>query len=211
MIIDPKVIIDIWSDYVCPFCYLETPIADQLHKHFEEDLRIEWHAFELRPDPVPTLDPDGAYLHRVWKQGVYPLAETRGMTLKLPPVQPRSRKAFEATEFARAQALAAPMHRAIFHAFFEEGRDIGNLEVLVDIGSQLGLDAEQLQSALAGNRYTARVIADAALAKRLDIAAVPTMLMRRADEPLESAVRLIGAVAYEQLRDAVIEILQRAN
>lgn len=211
MIIDPKVIIDIWSDYVCPFCYLETPIADQLHKHFEEDLRIAWHAFELRPDSVPALDPDGEYLHRVWNLCVYPLAETRGMALKLPPVQPRSRKAFEATECARGQAPAAPMQRAIFHAFFEEGRDIGTIEVLVDIGSKLGLDAERLQSALASNLYTARVVEDEALAQRLDIAVVPTLLMRRADEPLESAVRMVGAGAYEQLRDAVIEILQRAN
>ena len=211
MIINPKVIIDIWSDYVCPFCYLEMPIADQLQTHFEEDLLIEWHAFELRPDLVPTLDPDGEYLHRIWGQSVHPMAENRGMTLKLPPVQPRSRKAFEATEFACDQDMGNLMHRAIFYSFFEEGRNIGSVDVLVDIGSNIGLDADQLQAALASNLYAARVLKDEALAAQLGISAVPAMLLRRADEPKENATKIAGAVPYEQIRDVVIAILQRAN
>lgn len=211
MIIDPKVIIDIWSDYVCPFCYLEMPITSQLQTHFQEDVEIAWHAFELRPDPVPTLDPDGEYLHRVWGQSVYPMAEIRGMALKLPPVQPRSRKAFEATEFARDQDMGILMHCAIFHSFFEEGRNIGSVDVLMDIGGNIGLDVDQLQAALASNLYTARVLKDEALAAQLDITAVPAMLLRRADEPIENAARIAGAVEYEQIRDVVIEILQRAN
>lgn len=211
MIIDPKVTIDIWSDYVCPFCYLEMPITDRLQTHFEEDILIEWHAFELRPDPVPTLDPDGEYLHRAWGQSVYPLAEERGMQLKLPPIQPRSRKAFEATEFARNQDMATLMHRTIFHSFFVEGRNIGSIDVLVDIGSNIGLDADQLRAALVGNLYTARVLEDEAMAEQLAITAVPTMLIRRADEPIADAARVSGAVAYEHIHDVVMEVLNRAN
>jgi predicted DsbA family dithiol-disulfide isomerase len=211
MIINPKVTIDIWGDYVCPFCYLEMPITDRLQTHFEEDILIEWHAFELRPDPVPSLNPDGEYLHRVWGESVYPMAEDRGLKLKLPPVQPRSRKAFEATAFARDQDMATLMHRAIFHSFFAEGRNIGSIDVLVDIGSNLGLDADQLQAALVGNLHTARVLKDEAMAEQLGITAVPTMLIRRADEPIENAARVSGAVAYEPIHDVVMEILNRAN
>ena len=211
MIINPKVKIDIWGDYVCPFCYLEMPITDRLQTHFEEDILIEWHAFELRPDPVPTLNPDGEYLHRVWGQSVYPMAEERGMKLKLPPVQPRSRKAFEATAFARDQDMATLMHRAIFHSFFAEGRNIGSIEVLVDIGSNIGLDANQLRAALMGNLYTAGVLKDEAIAEQLGITAVPAMLIRRVDEPIEDAARVSGAVAYEPIHDIVMEILNRAN
>ncbi len=211
MIINPKITIDIWSDYVCPFCYLAMSIIDRLQTHFEEDILIEWHAFELRPDPAPMLDPDGEYLHRVWRQSVYPMAEERGMKLKLPPVQPRSRKAFEATEFARDQDMATLMHRTILHGFFAEGRNIGSIEVLVDIGSNIGLDAGQLRSALVGNLYTARVLEDEVMAAQLGITAVPTMLIRRADEPIEDAARVSGAVAYEHIHDVVMEILSRAN
>jgi predicted DsbA family dithiol-disulfide isomerase len=211
MIINPKVKIDIWGDYVCPFCYLEMPITDRLQTHFEEDILIEWHAFELRPDPVPTLNPDGEYLHRVWGQSVYPMAEERGMKLKLPPVQPRSRKAFEATAFARDQDMATLMHRAIFHNFFAEGRNIGSIEVLADIGSNIGLAADELRAALMDNLYTARVLKDEAIAEQLAITAVPAMLIRRVDEPIEDAARVSGAVAYEPIHDVVMEILNRAN
>ena len=60
------------------------------------EVEIIWRAFELRPEPVPTLDPKGDYLERVWGSSVYPLAERLGMTMKLPPLQPRSRLAHEA-------------------------------------------------------------------------------------------------------------------
>ena len=66
--------LDVWSDYVCPFCYLEVPFIDRLREEFGPGLQVYWHAFELRPEPVPTLDPDGEYLHRVWNQSVYPMA-----------------------------------------------------------------------------------------------------------------------------------------
>ena len=82
--------ISVWSDYVCPFCYLELPVLDRLQAEHAEEVEIDWRAFELRPEPAPTLDPNGEYLHRVWNQSVYPMAEQRGMVLRLPPVQPRS-------------------------------------------------------------------------------------------------------------------------
>jgi predicted DsbA family dithiol-disulfide isomerase len=104
--------ISVWSDYVCPFCYLELPVLVRLQAEHAEEVEIDWRAFELRPEPAPTLDPNGDYLHRVWNQSVYPMAEQRGMVLRLPPVQPRSRKAFEAAEFAREVGRFDPMNRA---------------------------------------------------------------------------------------------------
>jgi predicted DsbA family dithiol-disulfide isomerase len=90
---DTKLRIEVWSDYVCPFCYLEFSILERLQRERGQQVSVAWRAYELRPDPVPTLDPDGEYLHRVWNQSVYPMARERGLALKLPPVQPRSRKA----------------------------------------------------------------------------------------------------------------------
>ena len=88
----PLVRLDVWSDYVCPFCYLEEPVLTRIIDEFGNDVKVNWQAFELRPEPVPTLDPDGEYLHRVWNASVYPMASERGMNLKLPPVQPRRSK-----------------------------------------------------------------------------------------------------------------------
>ena len=84
----PRVRLDVWSDYVCPFCYLELPQLARLQEEFGDQLAIEWHAFELRPEPTPTLDPAGDYLRRTWDRAVYPMAAEYGMVLRLPPVQP---------------------------------------------------------------------------------------------------------------------------
>jgi predicted DsbA family dithiol-disulfide isomerase len=65
--------IDVWSDYVCPFCYLEEPIFARIIDEFGNDVDVNWQAFELRPESVPTLDPNGGYLHTVWNASVYPM------------------------------------------------------------------------------------------------------------------------------------------
>lgn len=206
-----KTRIDVWSDYICPFCYLELPVVDRLRDEFGDALSVEWHAFELRPQTVPTLDPSGEYLRTTWARSVYPMAEQRGMVLRLPPVQPRSRKAFEASEFARDHDRFDAMHHAIFRAFFEHGKDIGDIAVLVDLGAVVGLDPEKLRRALEENRYTERVLRDESLAQRLGINAVPALLVRRDDLPIERSRAVSGAVSYEQMAGLVGRVLQEAR
>ena len=64
--------ITIYSDYVCPFCMLaETVLSDAIG---DRDIAIDWRAFELRPDPVPTLKPEDPYLPAIWRKAVYPLS-----------------------------------------------------------------------------------------------------------------------------------------
>jgi predicted DsbA family dithiol-disulfide isomerase len=203
-----RVRITVWSDYVCPFCYLEEPVLEQIREEYGERVDIHWRAFELRPEPVPTLDPDGEYLHTTWGQSVYPMAERRGMTLRLPPVQPRSRRALEAAEFAREQGRFEEMHHALFGAFFEEGRDLDELDVLLDVGGSAGLDPEGLRAALEQGRYTDAVLRDERLAQEIGIAGVPTMLVGPAEAPLNEAEVVMGAQPYERVRVAVERALR---
>ncbi|MFL6672869.1 MAG: DsbA family protein [Massilia sp.] len=205
----PPLRIDVWSDYVCPFCYLELPTLQQLQEEFGDQLSIVWRAFELRPDPKPALDPDGEYLHTTWERSVYPLAAQRGMTLKLPPVQPRSRKALEAAAFADSHGRFNAMHEALFRAFFEHGQDIGNIDILCLIATEAGLDVPALRHALNENRYTAEVLDDEQLAHELGITGVPIMVLRAGDAAWEEGLPLRGAVPYEMLESAVRETLQR--
>lgn len=197
--------VSVWSDYVCPFCYLELPVLDELQRRLGDALTIEWRAFELRPDPVPTLDPNGEYLHRVWKASVYPMAEARGITLQLPPVQPRSRKALEAVEFARAQGKFDAMHRRLFRAFFEHGRDLDDLGTLQDIAVSIGLDGGSLEGALRERLYEAKVLDDQVVAQRLGINGVPAMLVQVLDrshllsgaQPVEAIIATVGAIMVD--------------
>jgi predicted DsbA family dithiol-disulfide isomerase len=203
----PRIRIDVWSDYVCPFCYLQLPALKRLQQAFGPALQIAWRAFELRPDPHPTLDPAGEYLRSTWERLVYPMARERGMTLKLPPVQPRSRKAMEAAAYAQSQGKFDAMHEAIFRAFFEEGRDIGQTEVLLDIADSIGLRPEALRKAFDEHDHAAQVTEDQQLARDLGISGVPIMALRADDAPWRQATALQGAVPYESMRAAVEKML----
>jgi predicted DsbA family dithiol-disulfide isomerase len=202
-----QVLIDVWSDYVCPFCYLQVPLIERLQAAFADRVKIVWRAFELRADPKPTLEPAGEYLRTTWAKSVYPMAAERGMTLKLPPVQPRSRKAHEAAEFAETHMRFNAMHEALFRAFFEQGRDIGDLDVLCDIAASVELDPGVLRLALTENRYLPLVVGDESLALDLGVSAVPLMLVRPGDTPWGQAVPLSGAVPYETMHAVVQRLL----
>jgi len=199
----PLVRLDVWSDYVCPFCYLEEPVFAQLRDEFGNDVDVNWQAFELRPEPVPTLDPDGEYLHAVWNASVYPMASERGMNLKLPPVQPRSRRAFELAEFARDKGRFDQTHRALFKAFFEEGKDISDLGVLGEIAELVGVDPEEAKTAIELGTYQERVVDQQRRATALGIRAVPTILLSSAGMPVANTATISGAQPYEAVRSAV--------
>jgi predicted DsbA family dithiol-disulfide isomerase len=201
-----KIRIDVWSDYVCPFCYLQLPELKRLQQSAGPNLDITWRAFELRPDPHPTLDPAGEYLRTTWERSVYPMARQRAMKLTLPPVQPRSRKAMEAAEYARAHGKFDEMHEALFRAFFEEGRDIGQTAVLLAIAESAGLPVEPLRHALDNNEYTQQVVQDENLGQDLGITGVPFMLLRQDDAGWSHAIPLQGAVPYEQIQAAVEQL-----
>lgn len=140
------------------------------------ELEVVWRAFELRPEPVPTLDPRGDYLQRAWSQSVYPLARRLGMTLRLPPVQPRSRLAHQAAAWARARGRLEPMNEAIFRAFFERGEDIGHIEVLSDLAMSVELDGEVLRRSLENREHLEEVLADQQQAALYGVQGVPAFV-----------------------------------
>ena len=178
-------------------------MIERVRKEYADVVDLEWRAYELRPEPVPTLDPDGEYLNTIWNRSVYPMARQRGMTLRLPPVQPRSRRALELAEFARTQERFDEVHRSLFKAFFENGRDLDNIDVLVEIGNSVGLDPEEVRTALGDGIYRERVLHDEREAKELGITGVPTAMVSPADEPLDGAQVITGAQPYEVFRAAV--------
>ena len=198
--------IEVWSDYVCPFCYLQEPVVERIEREFGQQVRARWRAYELRPEPEPTLDPAGDYLRDTWASAVYPMAAKRGMKLQLPPVQPRSRKASEATEYARDRGKADRMRHTIFAAFFEEGRDIGDLGVLGEIAESVDIHPSGLRRALEANVYTGRVIGDENEAAELGLSGVPAMVLTPETNG-ERRLLISGAQPYETVRELVERVL----
>ncbi|MFN2330869.1 MAG: DsbA family protein [Halomonas sp.] len=205
----PRIALDVFSDYVCPFCYLEMPELDALAERFNGRVIIRWRAFELRPDPEPTLDPDGDYLHDIWARAVYPMAAERGMTLRLPRIQPRSRLAHEAAAWANAQDIQHPgasdaLRTALFRGFFEESLDLSDPQALVGLADALSLDGSALQQSLEQGDYRQAVIDDQRIARELGIQGVPAL---RFCMDGEHAGVLEGAQPRRQLFLAVERLL----
>ena len=118
-------------------------------------MRVEWQPFELRPEPQPTLRPEGDYLQQAWARSVYPLAARLGVPIVLPRVspQPHTRLAWEGYQYARERGKGNDYNGRVLRAFFVEGQDIGRPEVLARLAGEVGLEADDFQTALATGRY----------------------------------------------------------
>lgn len=140
--------VDVYVDYVCPYCYLVEGALEELKRDRDVDVRIR--AFELRPDPVPTLRPEDEYLPKVWNSSVYPLARRLGVHVSLPTIspQPRTGKAFLVLQLAQEYGVAEAYSTGVYQAFFRDDRNIGDEEVIVDVAGAVGLDANEVRAAL---------------------------------------------------------------
>ena len=145
---------------------------------------------------MPTLDPNGDYLHSVWGSSVYPLAKNLGVEIKLPPVQPRSRRAHEAAHWARRHGKFREYNDALFRAFFQRGEDLGNTDVLVCLGSDMGLEGDDLRKALDNASHLENVLADEREANKLGLRGVPAFIANR-------KIALSGVQSLESLQKFV--------
>jgi predicted DsbA family dithiol-disulfide isomerase len=160
--------------------------------------------FELRPEPHPTLRPEGEYLQRAWQESVYPLARQMGVPIKLPPVspQPHTHLAFEGYQYAREHGKGNDYNHRVLEAFFVEGQDIGNIDVLTKLAGEVGLDQREFGEALRTRKYDeAHQQALRHAYRESGISAVPTFFIGRH--------RLEGLQSRETLERAIDEAMAR--
>jgi predicted DsbA family dithiol-disulfide isomerase len=161
---------------------------------------VEWRAFLLDPTTPPEgrpypYPPEVRAKRRAPMQA---MAAEAGRTIVDRDWISNSRLALEAAEYAREQGRFDDFHRAVFDAYFAEGRDIGKLDELRAIARQVGLDDEALAAALAERRYAQRVDADVTLAARIGISAVPAFIIgNRA---------ILGAQPYQVFEQAMEQL-----
>jgi predicted DsbA family dithiol-disulfide isomerase len=177
-VIKLAVTIKVYSDYVCPFCFIaEKPLQEAIKG---KDVNIEWMPFELRPYPNETLEPEGDYLQSTWKNSVYPLAEKTGVNIVLPSVspQPYTHLAFEGFQFAKEHGKGTEYNHRMFQAFFQEEQDIGDIEILTKLAEEIGLDKDAYRKALDERKYKhAHQEAIKHAVNEANITAVPTMII----------------------------------
>lgn len=187
--------IQVWTDFVCPFCLLGESIIEKAIEGL--NVEVEWMPFELRPYPTPTLKPEDEYLPRVWKASVYPMAERLGVPIQLPTVspQPYTRKAFLGLQYAKQQGKGNEYTTDVMKAFFQQNLNIGEDQVLKNILANLGLNPVGLDEFVSSPQANAQHDSDLQYAKQLGIQAVPSLAV---GEQFFS-----GVPSVQALRDAI--------
>jgi predicted DsbA family dithiol-disulfide isomerase len=183
--------VDIWSDVVCPWCYLGKRRLEKALASFEhaDELEIHWRAFELDPGAAPVRGGDPveglARKYRMTRDQAQAahdrltgLAAAEGLEYHLD--RTRGGNTFDAhrlIQLASDQGRGGVMKERLCAAYFSEGRAIGDHDVLQELAVEVGLDAEEARLVLAGDAWAARVRADEAEAVERQITGVPYFLL----------------------------------
>lgn len=186
----------VYSDFICPFCYIGKINAERLQAATPE-LEIEWREFELHPEGQP--DPRSPYMQQA-QAAVTRLARLYGIEIKpevLTQVTSASRKALLGLEFAREYGKDEAYRDAVFKAYWVEGRDIGNIDVLVGVAADAGLDAGAFRKAIQSGTSLSKLRAAMDDAYRHGIRGVPTFLydglMVAGAQPVDRLQSMIAA------------------
>ena len=158
-------------DYVDPASFLVERRLSALET--ESGIRVARVPFELAPPPSPLLDPAGEPWRRRWSEA---RAAAPEIDLAAPRLIPWTRKAHELAEQAREQDLFEPVHRALFETFQLQGKDLGRVDVLLEIAVRFGMDLSHTKAVLDVDRHTETIENARADAERLGVAGVPALL-----------------------------------
>lgn len=186
----------VFSDFTCPFSYVTEAALQRL----EDEGRAApvYAAFELfpAPSPLPAIGEDEA-----WPDALLALAAEAGVELRTDRVPARTRKAHEAAKLAEQKGVGREMRRSLYAAHFRDGRDIGRIDVLVELAAALGLDLSEAKAVLDVDAFTAAVERDEALARRAGVEATPALIVGAGP----GATLLFGAHGADALRQALDE------
>jgi predicted DsbA family dithiol-disulfide isomerase len=193
-VIEPTTMVTVFTDFSCPFSYVTEAALQRIGA--VRPLEMRPRAVELFPVPEPLPEP----AHEEGElQAVASLAAELELRLELPPVRSRTRKAHEAARFAAERGAGPAMRMALYRAYWEEGHDIGRIDVLMSLIEALGEAPTDLKIALDIDRYSDAVAGDVALARRLRVARVPTLFLGSGPE----ARILQGARSLAALDEAI--------
>ena len=183
--------VEIWSDVMCPFCYIGKRRFEEALQDFEHkgQVEIEWKSFQLNPDTKtnPDINID-QYLADVkgWtldyaqqlNSQVTQMAAEVGLEYNLDrAVVANSFNAHRFSHLAKSHGLGVEAEESLFRAYFTDGKNIDDNDTLIELGQQIGLNAGEIKEMLKGNAYADDVKHDIAEAQYLGVRGVPFFVM----------------------------------
>ena len=189
----PVLTVEIWSDVVCPFCYLgKRKFEEALDQFAYKDLiRVEWKSFQLNPG-VKTDTTMSIYTYLSNSKGISEEV-AKQMTAQ---ITERGKEVginyqFDETKvintlnahcllhFAKEAGLQDEAKERLLKAYFTEAINVDDIQILLQLGAEIGLNREELESALKNKSYIQAVEEDMELSRRFGIGGVPFFVFDR--------------------------------
>jgi predicted DsbA family dithiol-disulfide isomerase len=189
-----KMKVEVWSDIMCPFCYIGKRNYESALGQFADRDRVEivWKSFQLDPSIPEKTEEENVFRYLAQRkgisyeqsvqmhQGVVQTAKNAGLEYNFDKaVVANSFKAHRMIQLAKTKGLGDQAEERLFSAYFTEGKNFGNPEVLTALGKEIGLTEADVQEALTNETYAQKVKEDIQEAGRLGVNGVPFFVFDR--------------------------------
>ncbi|HLP56397.1 MAG TPA: DsbA family oxidoreductase [Fluviicola sp.] len=207
--------IEIWSDVMCPFCYIGKRRLEQALEQFPgETFDIEWKSFQLDPDLVAN-GKENPYQYLADRKGisyqesvnmhenVVNAAKSVGLDYRFDlAVVANSLDAHRLSHLAKQHGLGNELEERLFRAYFTEGKDIADHAVLTVLGTEAGIPKEAIETLFSGDQFLADVQHDILEAQQIGVRGVPFFVFDRkyaisGAQPVEAFLETLNAVKAE--------------
>ena len=202
--------VEIWSDVMCPFCYIGKRRFETALQQFpaKENIEVVWKSFQLNPhlvtDPGKHVD---AYLSETKRWApeytrqvnaqVSAMAKAEGLQYNFDQaIVANSFDAHRLLQYAKQQGKGDEMEESLFRSYFTDGKNIADHQVLASLAGGIGLDPVQAASVLAGTDFTSEVEQDIYEARQIGVNGVPYFVFndRYAVSGAQAAETFLGAL-----------------
>ena len=216
--------VDIWSDVVCPFCYIGKKRLEHVAEQAGIELDIHWHSFELDPD-APAKHEVSNTQRLAQKYGrsyaemeemernVAAMAATEGIDFQWQKANSgNSFNAHRIIHLAQSKGLGNEAKEAFFHAYMTEGLAIGEREVVEEIASRIGLDNAEVEYVLDSDELADFVRHDEKIAhEQLKVTGVPFFVFDQKLALSGAQPREIFLQALQQAQTTSVESIEQDN
>lgn len=192
-----SITIDVWTDYLCPYCYVTSTSLALLKRQY--DIDVQYHMYEIKRDkPVAAISKRQTLIN-VLRPHFADIAEREyGLNINQGPTQINSRLALIATKVAASRGKAHAFFHRVMRAYWEEAQAINRPTVLMALAVDVGLDGYEFGSALSAPQYSIALAADISQAHQRQIKHVPTLFI--------NGELHVGAMPYDALKSAIVEL-----
>jgi len=223
--------IEIWSDIMCPFCYIGKRRLESALKDFEfaDNVQIEWKSFLLNPEMVTDPNKSTAqYLSETkgWSmnqtqqitQQVVDMAKEEGLTYYMDKtVVANAKNAHRLLQLAKTLEKGDTMKERLLQAYFTEGKNIDDRETLLQLALEVGLDKGRVEACLDSDEFLEKVEQDIYESRLIGVRGVPFFVLDRkygisGAQPKEAFVQTIEKAWEDYVKtNPLLQVIDNQN